>query len=80
MNQYQWKERRCYSGKQFDLIDVQGRAVARVQPSFPDWEAHILSGVKAVFAGSKQKCFDVVEKAFGMNKPVKTAKQEELFR
>jgi len=76
---YRWLEKKCHSGKQFDLIDVQGRPVARVQPAFPDWEAHILTGVKAVFAGTKQACVDVVEREFGISKPKDESKQGELF-
>jgi len=77
---YRWRERKCHSGKQFDLIDAQGKTVAFVQPSFPEWIANI-HGSPMQFHGPREKCIEVVEKAFGMAKTeTVTAKQEVLFK
>ena len=79
MTPYRWRERRCHSGKQFDLIDAQGKTVAFAQPSFPEWIANI-HGSPMQFHGPRERCIEVVEKAFGMTKVEPTAKQEELFK
>ena len=79
MTPYRWRERRCHSGKQFDLIDAQGKTVAFAQPSFPEWIANI-HGSPMHFHGPRERCIEVVEKAFGIGKKIETSKQQEMFK
>lgn len=79
MTPYRWLERRCHSSKQFDLIDAQGKTVAFVQPSFPEWIANI-HGSPMQFHGTRERCIEVVEKAFGIAREEKTeSRQGSLF-